>query len=64
MPRPVRFQSGIAHVCLSTGGFALSVPGLSIVLNRRGAQDIVAALTFALLATVPAEPPATKPKRR
>ena len=48
---------------LSTGGFALSVPGLSVVLNRKGAQNVVAALTYALLATVPAEPPPTKRKR-
>jgi len=44
-------------VRLSTGGFTLSVPGFSIVLNRRGAQDVVAALTYALLATVPTEVP-------
>jgi hypothetical protein len=53
-----RFESGAARVRLCAEGFALSVrEGQPIVMDRRTAQGVVHALTYALLATVPNEPP-------
>jgi len=53
-----QYESGSARVRVCHDGYALSVGDVALVLDRRGAQDIVAALTYALLATVPAEDPA------
>jgi len=58
-----RFESGGARVRICAAGFALSFGRPLAIVDRRGAQDIVRALTYALLATVPAEPPPTKRKR-
>jgi hypothetical protein len=52
-----QYESGIARVRVCHDGYALSVGEVALVLDRRGAQDIVAALTYALLATVPGEEP-------
>jgi len=38
-------------------GFQLSIGELSVVLDRRRAQDVVGVLTCALLATLPVDPP-------
>jgi len=47
------------------GGFALSISGVSVFVDRRTAQDVVATLTYALLATVPVDVPSDDtPKRR
>lgn len=56
-----RFESGAVCVRLCHDGFALSIGGVAVVLDRRGAQDVVGALTCALLATVPVD---DLPKRR
>jgi hypothetical protein len=58
-----RFESGTARVRVCAEGFAVSVrEGPSIIIDRKAAQDVVHALTYALLATVPAEPP-PQPRR-
>jgi hypothetical protein len=66
--RGQRFESGAASVRVCHDGYALSVGELVVFLDRRGAQDVVGALTYALLATVPIEPPELPddeaPKRR
>jgi hypothetical protein len=61
-----RFDSGVASVRVVNGTFALTIGDVAVVLNRRRAQDVVGALTYALLATVPVEPerPAKKTRRR
>jgi len=47
------------------GTFALTIGDVAVVLNRRRAQDVVGALTYALLATVPIEdPPERRPRKR
>ena len=45
------------------GTFALTIGDVAVVLNRRRAQDVVGALTYALLATVPIEPPERPAKK-
>jgi len=51
-----RFESGVARVRVCAGGFALSIGETPpIIVDRKAAQNIVHALTYALLATVPAE---------
>jgi hypothetical protein len=67
MSRPDRrrqFQAGIARVCFQQDSFALSVGDLSVILDRRGAQDVVAVLTGALLSTLPVDPPGLRPPRK
>jgi len=62
-----RFHSGIARVRVSDDMFELSIGNVTVVVDRRRAQDVVGALTYALLATVPVDPPdrpARKPRRR
>src|SRR5262245_8113134 len=51
-----RIESGVVRVRFRPGGFGLSIGDVSVILNRRSAQDVVATLTYALLATVPIEP--------
>jgi len=51
-----RFGSGIVCVRLCHDGFALSIGEVAVVLDRKRAQDMVGALTCALLATVPVDP--------
>jgi len=65
MPRHgERFESGVARVRVCVGGFALSVGDAPpIIVDRKAAQNVVHALTYALLATVPTEllPPRRRP---
>jgi len=42
----------------------LSIGGVSVFVDRRTAQDVVATLTYALLATVPIDRPADEPPKR
>jgi hypothetical protein len=48
---------GVAQVriCECAGGFVVSIGPVSVRLDRTGAQDVVAALSYALLVTVPAD---------
>ena len=64
--REVRFRHGIAAVRIAGHGhsFSLSIGDVSLDVDRRGAQEIVAALTYALLATVPAAPTAPPHRKR
>ena len=59
-----RFESGAVCVRLCHDGFALSIGGVAVVLDRRGAQDVVGALTCALLATVPVDTPDDELRKR
>jgi hypothetical protein len=59
-----RFESGAVCVRLCHDGFALSIGGVAVVLDRRGAQDVVGALTCALLATVPVDEPPKRSRRK
>ena len=60
-----RIESGVVRVRFRPDGFALSIGDISVILNRRSAQDVVATLTYALLATVPIEPhDGRTPKKR
>jgi hypothetical protein len=63
--RETRFRHGIAAVRIARDGqtFALSIGDLSVDIDRRGAQEVVAALTYALLVTLPATP-AARPQRK
>ena len=65
MPRHgERFESGVARVRVCIGGFALAIGDAPpIIVDRRVAQNIVHALTYALLATVPLDPPPPPRKR-
>jgi hypothetical protein len=42
----------------------LSIGGVSVFVDRRTAQDVVATLTYALLATVPIDVPSDPPPKR
>ena len=62
-----RFHSGIARVRVADDVFEVAIGDVAVVLDRRRAQDVVGALTYALLATVPVAPPdrpPRKPRRR
>jgi len=56
----------VARVSFWAQTFALGVGDLSVILDRRGAQDVVAVLTAALLSTVPVDPhpPGGHPPRK
>src|SRR5438045_8744355 len=58
-----RFHSGIARVRVTDDIFELAIGNVAVVLDRRRAQAVVGALTYALLATAPAAPPA-RPVRK
>jgi hypothetical protein len=67
--RDRKLECGDASVRILAGGaeFSISVGKVSTVLDRRNAQDVVSALTYALLATVPHHPAAggaRKPRMR
>jgi len=52
-----RLESGIASVRFGGDVFQLSIGEVTVVLDRRRAQDVVGVLTCALLATLPVGPP-------
>ena len=60
-----RFESGAARVRVCIGGFALSIGDEPpIIVDRKAAQNIVHALTYALLATVTMDPPPPARRKR